>query len=472
MSGYSTVLDALEAYSDNVALEAEGLSLRYADVQREVKSLAQNLNGVQAVAIAMQNSIPWIITDLACIQAGVPCVPLPPFFTAGQREYAMRDAGVSLVMTDQPELFNGTVETITIAGQPISLVSQFYPGVQLPPHTAKITYTSGTTGTPKGVCLTQEAMELVARSLLAALGADIAKRHVSLLPLAILLENVAGIYTSLLAGATCCLPQVRHEPQSLGQAITQTNATSCILVPELLRMLMAANTPLPSLKFAAVGGACVDPSFLEAAHAQGIPAYEGYGISENASVITVNTPTAYKHGTAGKALPHIDLRIDDSGEIQIKHPLFSGYLGDNVSAQEWYATGDLGALDEDGFLRIHGRKRNVFITSYGRNVSPEWPESLLISHPAIAQAAVFGEARPFATAVIMAYDPSRIESAISEVNAGLPDYARIGAYVLATHPFGQSNGQLTGNGRLKRDAIGHAYAHHINACYTAKENCA
>lgn len=461
----SAVLAALTGTPGKTALAGERVSLSYARLAAEVERLAEKLQGQQAVAIHMENGPAWVVADLACIRAGAVCVPLPPFFTQDQIRHALRDAGISLVLTDQPDRFRGEGERLEIAGETRYAMPQREAPVRFPAHTAKVTYTSGTTGNPKGVCLTQAGMETVSQSLLAVLGPEMAARHVCLLPLGVLLENVAGVYTTILAGGTCFLPPLRHEPEALACTIADAEATSCILVPELLRMLIAAKKPLPSLKFAAVGGARVDPALLEAALMRNIPAYEGYGLSEASSVVMLNSPRANRIGSAGRPLPHVQLKISPEGEIFLRHPLYSAYLGDSGQPAEWYATGDLGHLDADGFLHIDGRKRNVFITSFGRNVSPEWPESLLTAHPDIFQAAVFGEARPFATAVIVARNAKTLPAAISQVNARLPDYAQIGAYVLATAPFSTANNQLTGTGRIRRDAIEAAYAAQINACY-------
>lgn len=457
----SAVIASLARHGNAIALETPTARMSYHELMFAANDLAQLLRGHRAVALKLPNGIAWVASDLACIMAGAACVPLPPFFTPQQCEYAMRDAGVSLVITQEPAPGD---TAMTLADETISLVEVRHPPARLLPRTAKITYTSGTTGTPKGVCLSQEAMERVAQSLLNAVGNTMSSRHVCLLPLAILLENIGGVYTALLAGATCILPQVAHEPDALAGAINRAKATSCILVPELLRMLIAAETKMPSLRFAAVGGARVAASLLQTAHKKNIPAYEGYGITENASVITLNTPQSHRHGTAGKPLSHVELAIKD-GEIHVRHPLFLGYLGEEAPRPEWYATGDLGEFDAEGFLVIHGRRRNVFITSYGRNVSPEWPESLLSAHPEIMQAALFGEARPFNVAVIVTAFPGRIPEIIAQVNAGLPNYARIGRYVIATQPFLPQNGQLTGNGRLKREAIFQAYQTSIDALY-------
>ena len=456
----SKVLAALQAYGDCLALEIPGQLLTYADLANAVTQTQSLLQGTKMAVLMMENSPAWIVMDLACVEAGIPLLPLPSFFSAKQVEHALKDAGVDTVFTDQPERFNGKAEKIIVVGQTFHRITVINAPVSLPLHTAKITYTSGTTDEPKGVCLTQEAIETVAEALLSNIGKSTSARHVCLLPLAVLLENVAGVYTTLLAGATLCLPPIKHESAALHAAIDNYQATSCILVPELLQMLLAADKPLPTLSYAAVGGARVSPELLKAAASKGIPVYEGYGLSEASSVVAVNTPNLHRIGSVGKLLPHIKLRRESDSELFIQHPLFSGYLGDNASQPEWYATGDIGRIDEDGFLYIEGRKKNIYITSYGRNVSPEWVESLLTAHPAIAQAVVYGEAKPTSTAIIVTTRPQAVPAAIEQVNQQLPDYARIGTHVLAM-PFSVSNRQLTGTGRPRRQAIYTAYAYAI-----------
>jgi len=138
------------------------------------------------------------------------------------------------------------------------------------------------------------------------------------------------------------------------------------------------------------------------------------------------------------------------------------------SAEDYIKTGDIGYLDADGFLMINGRKKNIFITSFGRNVSPEWVERELTSCDTIVQACLFGEAKPWNTAIIL---PSvgatfaQIEASIQTVNANLPDYARITEWLPALAPFSIQNQQLTANGRLKRDMIWQQYETQVNALY-------
>jgi len=139
-----------------------------------------------------------------------------------------------------------------------------------------------------------------------------------------------------------------------------------------------------------------------------------------------------------------------------------------MAQNEYLATGDIGYLDEDGYLYITGRKKNIFITSFGRNVSPDWVERELTNNPAIFQAAVFGEAKPFNVAVIVTSgSPSKqsIATALSNINQFLPDYAQVKKWVLARYPFSPQNGLATANFRLKRAEIYQQYQSEIEALY-------
>ena len=147
-----------------------------------------------------------------------------------------------------------------------------------------------------------------------------------------------------------------------------------------------------------------------------------------------------------------------------------GYVGQTnqpSNLQAW-ATGDIGFLDKLGFLHIAGRKKNIFITSFGRNVSPEWVERELMVMPAIGQAMVFGEAKPFNVAVVFArkgFNLDAVASDIHMVNSQLPDYARVSRFILAEQAFTPANGLLTTNARLKRDAIYLVYQSQIEKLY-------
>jgi len=346
----------------------------------------------------------------------------------------------------------------------------------MPPGTAKITFTSGTTGTPKGVCLGARAIRRVAAGLMHATEPLGIRRHLCALPFAVLLENIAGLIAPLARGATCITLPL-HELGLSGScafdaarfhaAVTRHQPHSVILLPQMLRAWVdhlaqcGQRAPL-SLKLVAVGGAAVGIKLIRAARALGIPAYEGYGLSESASVQTLNLPEADCPGSAGRPLPHARVRVAADGEIEIAGSLFGGYLGDPTPPPAWWPTGDLGGIDPDGFVHIHGRKKHVLVTAFGRNVSPEWVETSLRSESAVAQAVVFGDAEPVLSAVLWPAQPATpdivLQSAVVSANAGLPDYARVQRWTRARAAFGPESGFATVNGRPNRAAIWQSHA--------------
>jgi long-subunit acyl-CoA synthetase (AMP-forming) len=475
------------------ALIDETGALSYAELLTVVRRAAERLKALRprAVGLFTDNGIPWAIADLAALMCGIPLVPLPSFFSPAQREHIVHSVGIDCVLTDQPE-----VAALDIA----KTASPFYGGLvaisldtpthgmpALPEGTQKITFTSGTTCSPKGVCLGLDEMEATADSLRIASAANADDRHLCVLPLATLLENIGGIYTPLLTGATICLPGLARVGLSgsssldigcLIHALSTWRASSVILIPQMLQALVGAGRAgiaLPDcLRYVAVGGAPLSTALLDAAARLGLPVYQGYGLSECASVVAVNRPDANRVGSVGHPLPHVRVSFAEDGEILVRGVrwLWRGYLGDAPSAvgdKDTIATGDIGYLDTDGYLHLTGRKKNIFITSFGRNVAPEWVESELVAHPPILQAAVFGEGRPFNVAVIFALPDATstaIDKALDAANLALPDYARVRAWVRANQPFGAANGLATANGRLRRDAIFAAYAQRIDTHYS------
>lgn len=434
------LIDSLHAHpADAIALQDDRQSLTFGQLRDEIDRRATLLRGARAIALTLDNGAEWVLWDLAALKADVLCVPIPPFFTAEQTGHILKTVGASHVISPRGMIATGLALT------PL-----------LPAGTAKVTFTSGTTGMPKGVCLSQNAMAQVAQSLVTALIPHVEGPHLAVLPLAILLENVAGIYAALMAGHTVFLPslaRIGRQQEGLHDLIRQTRPASVILVPEILRRLMAQTAlrgQLPSLSFVAVGGSKVDPELVSSARALGLPVYEGYGLSECASVVALNTPEHDKPGSVGRILPHIACTIMN-GEIHIQNPGFLGYLGEAAPAV--IATGDLGAMDADGVLSVTGRSKNVLITSFGRNISPEWVEAALLAQPAIAQALVHGDAAPYLSALIVPSSPDAdITTAVAAANATLPEYAQVKEF-RAVSPFTLENGLLTGTGRPRRDPI-------------------
>ncbi len=483
-----------------IALQGKATeTLTYADLVISIELVTYRLKHASAMVLglAMDNSPTWAIADLAAIELNLPVVPLPNFFSAEQTIHAIDDASINVVLSDQPILFK---QMLDAHGKKIlqekqyliedKIITQFTLEAKkvsaLPNGTAKITYTSGTTGKPKGVCLDTCALNQVALSLLEATRARPTDRHLSILPLSTLLENIAGLYVPLLAGATAILKPSAQVGLSgatglniatMMEALNASRATTTVLTPELLNALVSAveagYTKPPYLRFVAVGGASVSPQLLNRAAGIDLPVYEGYGLSECASVVALNTPHNNKIGSVGKPLPHVTIRFGGYGEILVKGACLLGYVGDvsNDQTTQYFPTGDIGYLDDDGYLYITARKKNQFITSFGRNVAPEWVERELTMSPFIAQAAVFGEAKPWNVAIIVPAKnatPAEIDIAIAQTNQLLPDYARVSQWILADAPFSPQNNQLTANGRLRRIAIWQQYQERIDEIYKEK----
>lgn len=474
----SLVLEAIARHAssrpDRVALGSAGRTITYGELPEAVASVARTLSalapGEGPVAVALDNGQAWVLIDLALLSLGRPAVPLPPFFTHEQSDHALADAGAAaLIRPARPGESGFGIGGSVAVIQPLA-----NPPVALPESTAKITYTSGSTGSPKGVCLSLDQMERTAAAVVTVLGEDHAGVHAPVLPLAVLLENVAGLYPTLMAGGRYQVEPLaalgfanpfRPDFTTMASAIAAAGATSLILVPELLRGLMAAVAhgagPLPALTFVAVGGARVSAELIRGARALGLPAYEGYGLTECASVVALNTPGYDRPGAVGRVLPHMQVELAEDGEIIVGAGTFLGYVG-APAPEGVLRTGDIGRIDPDGFLHVEGRKSNTLITAFGRNVSPEWVESELLGQPEIAQAAVYGDAEAELCALIVASSPAigaaALSAAVERANSRLPDYARVGRFS-AGAPFDPRLGEVTGNGRVRRAALWSSRGH-------------
>ncbi|MBX3711767.1 MAG: AMP-binding protein [Lysobacter sp.] len=448
---------------------------RFADVFED--------SGVQRIASRLDNGPDWLALDLAIRALGRVHVPLPTFFTPGQVAHALASSGADALVVPKGAPLPAAFAALPsrALGDAMRLLSLPANPVTLPEGTAVITFTSGTTGTPKGVCLEADALLAVAASLAEAAGPLSPKRHLCLMPLSTLLENVGGLYAALLSEAEIIVPSLGEIGYSGSAGLDMPTLLAClhrhrpesaILLPQLLLALVMAaerGAVLPdSLRFLAVGGGRVGASLIARAEAVGLPVYEGYGLSECASVVCLNRPGATRAGSVGRPLPHARVTVRD-GELFVEGVRMLGYLGDDAPHAGAIATGDLGHIDDDGYVHITGRRKHLFITAFGRNVSPEWVESELLQHPAFAQAVVHGEARPFNIAIVWPRDPAlgdeALRAALDAVNRALPDYARVRDIVRADAPFTFADGLLTSNGRPRRDAILARHADAVEACY-------
>jgi long-subunit acyl-CoA synthetase (AMP-forming) len=454
-----------------------------AAVDAEARWLARSTVG--SCALLADNGASWVIADLSLMQAHALHVPLPAWFTPQQIDHVLDDAGVEFVLTDQPQrlvqsckqlVFCGIAprSQLTLLRRPRAAASRAPAGI------SKLTYTSGSTGAPKGVCLALPALESVARSVVSVTSSSVG-RHLCAMPLATLLENVAGVYAPILLEAACFVPSSRTtgvgygsiDVAALATTISRVRPQSLIVPPELLRLLVVAARkgwqPPADLRFVAVGGATVSQALLNEAGAVGLPAYQGYGLSECASVVCLNTPAAARDGSVGKPLPHAHVRVDQRGQLVVSGAVMTGYLGEHAGTTAEIETGDLGEIDADGYVFVRGRLKNMFITSMGRNISPEWVEAELTREPGIAQAVVAGEGRPWPCALVWPSSPTLtsndIERAIAAANERLPGHAQVRKWAALPQPLCFADGTLTANGRPRRAAIAAAYAPVVDDLY-------
>lgn len=474
-----------------IALTGQTTQLTYAELAAQIDDLAHWMSeqNIGRAGLWGDNSVEWIVADLAAWKAGITLVPLPRFFSRPQLQHVIAQAQLPCLLVcgdieqviDVNERKNSPIAAIYLD----TLIA--YEQASSIDAVAKITFTSGTTGTPKGVCLSTSALENVtlalAERIYSGMNTSNLKTHLNLLPLSTLLENVAGVYVPLYLGKrVVVLPGAalgltgssQLSLPTLLQALHQYQPNSLIVLPQILQGFVAASMQgfdLPvSLAFIAVGGARTPAALIEQARAMKIPVHEGYGLSECASVVSLNSPVADKIGSVGKALRHVDIKIDN-GVIKVRGNVFNVYLGQTALTQdEWLDTGDLGYIDEEGFIFITGRQKNLLISSFGRNISPEWIEAELSLCRAIAQVMVIGDSQPFCSAIIVPASAEvtaeQLTQDIRRINQHLPDYARVQKFIVAAEPFTPANQLLTDNGRLRRAAILGQYLNAIAAIYS------
>ena len=489
MTLFDTIARHASQTPQQPALQGSQGELDYQSLWQQIEQLAGALQGagIRRLALQLDNGLPWALIDLACTRAGIVVIPVPHFFSPAQQAWLLESSGADALVGPEHEGWQAAAPLILMTGRPDEQAVPLWRRIpaslpELPAGTAKITYTSGTTGQPKGVCLSLAQITAVCESLALRVAPAWVEQHLTLLPLATLLENLTGLYVPLLTGACSRIPSLgelgfsgssKLDPAALAQALLRWPSHSLVLVPELLRLLLAlcANTPalaerLKGLRFVAVGGGKVAPELIAHARALGLPVYEGYGLSECGSVVALNGPDADRPGSVGLPLPHCQVTIAADGEVMVSGSAMLGYLGEEAPAIPSIATGDLGRLDEEGFLHITGRKKNVQITAFGRNFSPEWVEAQAQLCPAIARIVIFGDGQPANVALIQPLpgSQSHLPEQIARLNQQLPDYARIHHWLPVA--LDQLPGLLTANGRPRRNEIYHHFSRQIDQCLT------
>ena len=236
----------------HTALADGRVSLNYLQLQQEIERIGSAMK-LERIGLLLANGCPWAILDLAAHHRGVACIPMPSFFSDHQLQHLIVDAGVELIISDQPSrvlnLAHARLEKgITVAGKTLaSFVIMQTEGQALPSSIARISYTSGTTGQPKGACLTGASLERVTVSLGDAVGAAGEDKALTLLPFSALLANVTGIYAPLFSGSTAFVPDLADcgiygstgvRADQLITALHHYQPTITVLVPHLLKTLV------------------------------------------------------------------------------------------------------------------------------------------------------------------------------------------------------------------------------------------
>ena len=386
-------------------VSADGTLITYCELDRRVTAVAINLDelGLGAgarVGLYLPKDERYIVLLLALLRAGCVACPLSTRTPRlGVATLLQRAACRALISEkDLPEATHAGVPKLHPKAllESISSVDD-RPRSSDPLHLlldrhATVVFTSGSTGTPKGTLHTFGNHYFSARGSNANIALEPQDRWLHSLPL----YHVGGLsilFRCLLAGASVTLP----EPVApLGEAIARSRATHVSLVStQLLRLLREEGFDPSGLKAILLGGGPTPGYLLEEALGRKLPIHTSYGLTEMASQVTATPPAASRETlrTSGRPLPHRELSISDDGEILVRgETLFAGYVEGEaielpIDADGWFHTKDLGELDAGGYLRVRGRKDNLFISG-GENVQPEEIEEALCFLEGIEEAVV------------------------------------------------------------------------------------
>jgi long-chain acyl-CoA synthetase len=235
------------------------------------------------------------------------------------------------------------------------------------------------------------------------------------------------------------------------------------------------------LRIANAGGAPLSRDIAEFFHSLDILILEGYGLSEVTTAATVNRPEAFKFGTVGRPMPGVELEFEPDGEILIRsNTVFAGYYRDPEATAEalddegFVHTGDIGHLDEDGFLVITDRKKDIIVTAGGKNVAPQNLENELKTHAIVSQALVIGDRRPY-IGVLITLDPeaasdepeAAVSRAVDAVNDGRSRYEQIKRFRILPRDFSLEHDELTPTLKIRRKVILDHFAEDVEALYSS-----
>ena len=424
----------------------------------------------------------WVAAFFGCMRAGVVAVPLdvrtaPDFVERVVEHTAPKLAFVSRQTPDVGAL--GAVP-VALLDDLEELVESADPGAGCPDvaadDLAEVMFTSGTTGDPKGVMLTHGNILSNVLAAVAAVPIRPSDRLFSLLPLSHMLEQTGGLLAPLSGGAGVVYP-VSRQPTVIFKTLRANRVTKIVLVPQALQLFMngierevsargkdrqwrllqtvASKLPMSMrrllfrpvhrqmggrIRFFMSGGAYLDPELQKKWGTLGIRVMQGYGTTEASPVITTNSLDRQRLGSVGRVLAGQEVRIAEDGEVLTRGPNVTPGYWQNEAATEaafedgWYKTGDLGFLDDDGFLFLKGRKKNLIVLANGQNVYPEDIETALGRQPGVREAVVVGMPSGDSSieihAALLLEEEADADDIVRSANAALADHQRVQGFTV------------------------------------------
>ncbi|MEE4024646.1 AMP-binding protein [Gordonia sp. PKS22-38] len=363
------------------------------------------------VAVMMPNRVELVVSMFAAWRLGAACTPMNPALTSDEALYQLTDSHSAVVVADEAsvtKLGDATATVVPVADLGATSGASTVHGADAA-DVALLIYTSGTTGRPKGVILDHANLTAMASMVIEWFGMTSADRALLILPLFHINGIMASIVSPLLVGGSSMIAP-RFDPAAFWGIVAEEQPTFTSGVPTIYAML--ANLPADvvveanPLRFVVCGAAPMPPGLISAFEDRyGVPVVEGYGLSETSAACTINPVAGERRsGSVGLALPGVDIRIvaegvvrsvGESGEVEVHGPnVMRGYLGRPEATADalqdgWLRTGDVGRLDEDGYLYLVDRVKDIIIRG-GENIYPQEVENVILRHPAVAEAAVVG----------------------------------------------------------------------------------
>lgn len=396
------------------AVEDTRNRLTNAALRNQVHAIADQFRNLgigpaDVVAVKLHNRAEFVLVLFAAWRLGAAVTPINPTLTDAEVNRQLADSSAALLVLDDNASPAAEVMTLTIADLATESAGPTEPAHNDPSALALLIYTSGTTGTPKGVMLDHANLDAMADMGRQALQIEPADRCLLILPLFHVNGIVVSVVTPLLAGASVVIAD-RFDPSTFFDVIERERPSYFSAVPTIYTMLAALPDDIvpdtSSVRFAICGAAPASAELLDRfENRYGFPLIEGYGLSEGTCASTINPLKAPRAGTVGKPFPGQRIRIVDTlgvevptgsdGEVLIAGPnIMRGYLGRpedtaRTIVDGWLHTGDIGHLDEDGYLSLAGRSKDMIIRG-GENIYPREIEDVLSAHPEVLEAAVIG----------------------------------------------------------------------------------